>query len=407
MSFFSYANFLPNLVDRHIKNIHQRQTAILIIQFLLIGLSLWFIALVTGVSFLTYMASLLLTQQTLETALLIGVSTIVGISLVLDVKPIYLDKIKAIDSFAIAPEKIAFIKREVTELSKKANVDVPDICFEKQSTFINARYDHGVFKNGKIIFTAGFLRSYGMGGLTDRDVRATIAHELGHKISRDLFYIIILLGSLALTASALITAWVELVTLSSIMVLQPVLLALGLFLMVTSSFSLFLKYRENAEVAADIRGVGLTNDANGMSNKGISRQQKKINTLKMLSFLDKQQVGLYIKSLVSLKIPATLEKIKEVLLKNISYRKKQKKLINSSMLDPYWEKKMATLTGRFIVKHRDSLNARSKQESANKGLVTRFKYFMQSAMNPYPSDEARANEVQSHFANKKNKASAA
>jgi len=403
MPLFSYASFLPNLIDQQLKNIHNRQAGILLAQFLLMIFALGLLMTAVGTTMFTYVASLILTQETLMTALIVGVTGLIGLFAVLDLKPIYIDKLKDIDSGAIAPDKIAFIKREVAELSKKAGVASPDVYFNKSHLDINASYGYGLFKNGKIIFTAGFLRSFGLGGLSERDVRATIAHELGHKISKDLFYILLQTACLILTACMLISAVLDLALLwwatplALATTLPPVLLVMGLFLLIPSSFALQLKYRENMEIAADIKGVELTNDVEGMSNKGISLQNNKLAGIRMLSFLDHKQVGLYLQSLKSLRIPQTVEKLKALLLENIPYRKKRKKLINSSFLDDHWTRKLATPTIRFLSKHRHSINTRSKQESANQGLLTRFNNFVQTRMNPYPSDEVRMSELRRNF----------
>ncbi|MBI2792970.1 MAG: M48 family metalloprotease [Gammaproteobacteria bacterium] len=327
-----------------------------------------------------------------------------------ELKPLYYDKIKKIDSFKLAPEKITFIKNQVSKLTQRAGISLPEIYVNENETSLNAEFKWSLFTEGKIILTAGLLRSFGFGETTKRDLRATIAHELGHKIGKDFqlmmaqaFIIATTVGIYLSLIIAMIDLSLQLMTLS-LMTSAAIPLAVGivgLFIYGAISSSVFLQYRKNMESAADIRGVHLTNDVEGMtkSNKNMKIQGRNLAIYSWLSLFNKTQVRNFLSSIKKIGSNFQYEQLKNILTSKIPFKEKEKALINSSFLDKDWQKKFKAPAQQAINKHYDTLleKANESYSSENKGYFTRFQNRMIYIMNPYPSTKQRNNEVRKNF----------
>ncbi len=398
------------LINTHIQNIEKRQNFTLLMQFILAALSIGLCSYLIGIPFFTllYVSSIMFS---IPIDISIWVTAFSALCFAFyDLKPLYYDKIKKIDAFALSPEKIIFIKNQVAQLAKKAGISAPNIYVDENDSTLNAEFKWSLFTPGKIILTAGSLRSFGLGELSKRDIRATLAHELGHKIGKDnpmmavlTFSIATAVGTYLTVIMAMIETSLQLMSLSLMTFTAAIPLALasvGLLIYGAISISLLLQYRKNMESAADIRGAHLTNDIEGMvkSNKHMSTRGSSLSIYTWLSLLDRPQIRKFLSLIKKISSSFQYDQFKNILTQQIPFKEKEKKLINSSFLDKEWKKKFRIPTACFEDKYFDVLAQRNQESySMKNGYFTRFHQKMISIMNPYPSTKERNFEVRNSF----------
>jgi Zn-dependent protease with chaperone function len=397
-------------ISLRIQNIEKRQQFYNLLQLLLAALNIGLCSYLLGIPLLTFLYSNIVFNIPIDISVCFITFSAFCFAL-FDLGPIYYNKIIKIDSFPLSLEKKAFIKTKIAQLTQKAGIAAPEIYVDQNKTSINAEFKWSLFTPGKIILTAGLLRSFGFGITSKRDMNATLAHELGHKIGKDIPLLIVQAVTIATTVGiylslilAMIDASLKLMSLSLMTftsIIPVTLTIVGVLIYGAISSSLFLQYRKDMESAADIRGVHLTNDVQGMteSNKHFKTQDRNLAVYTWLSYFDNAQVRKFLSSVKAIGSYFQYKHLKNILTQKLPFKEKQKTLLNSSFLDKDWRTKFKAPAQHVISKHYDALLERSKEchSTENKSYFTRFNRKLTSIMNPYPSTKERNRNVHKNF----------
>jgi Zn-dependent protease with chaperone function len=175
---------------------------------------------------------------------------------------------KPLALFPMKPEKRQFIEQEMQRLCTKAQLPLHQINYFPNRNDCNAEFLGSVLGGGKTIFTAGYLKAFDMGIVSEDMIRATMAHELGHSKNGDeylgiIFMILFGIITAGLTMQGIITAISEILLQSpQIWVIASSLFTAALGLLVIPILFAFMRAEETG---ADLTGAAI------LGNKSVAK----------------------------------------------------------------------------------------------------------------------------------------